>query len=49
MDILYIMLPLACLFAALIGAVFVWAVNSRQFDDLQGPASNILEDDDAVL
>lgn len=46
MEILYIMIPLAGLLAVVICAVFFWAVNNDQFDDMKGSADSILHDDD---
>lgn len=46
MDILYLLIPLAILLALLIILGFLWAVKSGQFDDLEGPAHQILLDDD---
>ena len=46
MDILYLLIPLSLVLAFLIGAVFWWAVDSGQFEDLDGPAHRILQDDD---
>ena len=46
MDILYLLIPLSLVLVFLIGALFWWAVDSGQFDDLQGPAHRILQDDD---
>ncbi len=48
MEILYLLVPLAVVLAALIVWAFLWAVRSGQFDDLEGPAHRILMDDDAV-
>ncbi len=45
MDILFLLIPIAMLLAGLIVGVFFWAVQSGQFDDLEGPAQRILEDD----
>ena len=45
-DILYLLIPLSLVLVFLIGAVFWWAVDSGQFDDLEGPAHRILQDDD---
>jgi cbb3-type cytochrome oxidase maturation protein len=45
-DILYLLIPLSVVLVFLIGIVFWWAVRSGQFDDLEGPAHRILEDDD---
>jgi cbb3-type cytochrome oxidase maturation protein len=46
MDILYLLIPLSLVLALLIGAAFWWAIDSGQFDDLDGPAHRILSDDD---
>lgn len=46
MSSLYILLPIALIFFALICAAFIWAVNHRQFDDLDREARRILFDKD---
>jgi len=46
MDILYLLVPLSLLFVVAIAMVFLWAVKSGQFDDMEGPAHRILMDDD---
>ncbi|MGE5105396.1 MAG: cbb3-type cytochrome oxidase assembly protein CcoS [Betaproteobacteria bacterium] len=46
MEILFMLIPLSVVLALLIGACFWWAARSGQFDDLEGPAHRILEDDD---
>ena len=45
MDILFLLIPIAVLLAVIIVAAFFWAVRSGQFDDLEGPAHRILNDD----
>ena len=45
MDVLYIVLPLALLIAAVAVAGCVWMVNGGQLDDLDSPAHRILHDD----
>jgi len=45
-DILYLLIPLSVVLVFLIGAVFWWSLRSGQFDDLEGPAHRILQDDD---
>ena len=47
MDILYLLIPLSVVLVFLIGAIFWWALNNDQFDDLEGPAHRILMDDDS--
>ncbi|MGE6686486.1 cbb3-type cytochrome oxidase assembly protein CcoS [Stutzerimonas stutzeri] len=46
MAALYILIPVAVVLVALAIWVFFWAVDSGQFDDLDGPAHSILFDDD---
>jgi cbb3-type cytochrome oxidase maturation protein len=46
MDILILLIPLSVALVLAIGAGFWWSVKSGQFDDLEGPAYRILDDDD---
>lgn len=46
MIVLYVMIPVAILVVALSIRLFFWAVNSGQYDDLEGPRHSILFDDD---
>ena len=48
MEIIYLLIPLSIVLVGLIIAGFFWAVNSGQFDDLQGPAHRILQDQDEL-
>lgn len=43
---LYLLIPLAMLFALVVGLLLMWAIRSGQYDDLEGPAHRILMDDD---
>ena len=43
---MYIVLPLALLFAAIAVGAFIWAVRGGQLDDLETPAARMLLDDD---
>ncbi len=45
MPALYIMIPVALLIVAVAIYIFFWAVDSGQYDDLDGPAHSILFDD----
>jgi len=47
MEIIYLLIPLSLLLVGLIVWMFIWAINSGQFDDLEGPAHQILMDDDS--
>ncbi|MEK6211801.1 MAG: cbb3-type cytochrome oxidase assembly protein CcoS [Pseudomonadota bacterium] len=46
MEILYLLIPLSLVLVFVIGAVFWWSVKSGQFDDLEGPAHRIIQDED---
>ncbi|KPC55092.1 cbb3-type cytochrome oxidase assembly protein CcoS [Amantichitinum ursilacus] len=48
MESLYILIPLSVVLVFLIGLIFWWCMRSGQFDDLEGPAHRILQDDDSV-
>lgn len=45
MAALYVMVPVALILVALAIRFFFWAVDSGQYDDLEGPAHSILFDD----
>ena len=46
MPALYIMIPIALIIVALAIWLFFWAVDSGQYDDMDGPAHSILFDDE---
>jgi len=46
MSVIYVVLPLALVFALVAVVVFVLQVRSGQLDDLDSPALRILHDDD---
>jgi cbb3-type cytochrome oxidase maturation protein len=46
MSIMFVLLPVALLFAAGAVIVFLWAVRAGQFDDLETPSVRILHEDD---
>lgn len=48
MTILYLILPLALLFAAGAVAAFAWTVRSGQLDDVETPPRRILFDDESA-
>jgi len=45
-SVVYLILPLALVVAAVAVGAFVWAVRRGQFDDMQTPAVRVLFDDD---
>ncbi len=47
MNIVFVLLPIALVFAAVAVCVFIWAVKAGQLDDLKTPAMRILDDDEA--
>ncbi len=49
MEILYLLIPLSIVLLGLIVWVFMWAIGSGQFDDLEGPAHRILMDEELPL
>ena len=44
MDILYLLIPLSLVLVFAIGGVFWWALQHRQFDDLEQQGAQILLD-----
>ena len=46
MNIIYVLIPLSVILMVLAIAFFFWAVRNDQFDDLDTPALDILDDDD---
>ena len=49
MEILYLLIPVSLVLVGVIVWVFLWAVRSGQFDDMEGPAHQILMDDDGPV
>ncbi len=45
MDILYLLVPFSVLLVFALMALFAWALQSSQFDDLEREGGRILEDD----
>lgn len=48
MASLYLLIPVSLIFCALAVAIFFWAVNSGQYDDLDGEGARLLFSDDSV-
>jgi cbb3-type cytochrome oxidase maturation protein len=46
MEIIYFLIPMALILVAGIVAGLFWAVKSGQFDDMEGPAHQILMDEE---
>ena len=49
MSVLWIVIPIAFVFAALAIAAFMWTVRTGQMDDLDTPASRMLFEDDEPM
>ena len=49
MDILYLLIPVSLIIVAIAIWVFMWAIRSGQYEDMEGPAHRILMDDDDPL
>ena len=49
MDVIYALLPAMILLALVSVAVFFWSAKSGQYEDMEGPAHRILNDDDDPL
>ena len=49
MDTIYGLVPAMLLLALVSVVVFFWAARSGQYDDMEGPAHRILDDDDPLL
>jgi cbb3-type cytochrome oxidase maturation protein len=45
-KILYLLIPLSLVIMGVAIWVFLWAIRSGQYDDMEGPAHRILMDDD---
>jgi cbb3-type cytochrome oxidase maturation protein len=48
MSVIYVLLPVALLLAALALIAFIWAVRQGQFDDLDTPPLRLMHDDEPV-
>ena len=49
MDILYLLIPISLIIVAIAIGLFMWAIRSGQYEDLEGPAHRILMDEDDPL
>ena len=48
MESIYLLIPIALVFTALAIKIFFWAIDSKQFDDLDSASKSILFDDDPI-
>jgi cbb3-type cytochrome oxidase maturation protein len=46
MESIYLLIPITLVLIVVIIAIFLWAIKSGQFDDMEGPAYQILKDDE---
>jgi len=49
MNIIYVLIPLSVILMVLAIAFFFWAVRNDQFDDLDTPALDILDEDERLF
>ena len=49
MNIIYLLIPIALILVGIIIWLFLWAVKTDQFEDMEGPAYRILMDDDDTI
>ena len=49
MSVIYGLIPGMILLGLVSVLVFFWAVRNGQYDDMEGPAHRILDDDDPLL
>ena len=49
MDSIYILIPIALVFTAVAIKAFFWAVDNKQYDDLDAAGQSILFDDEPRL
>lgn len=47
MEVIYLLIPISLLLVGVMAWFFLWSVRSGQFDDMEGPAHQILMDDDS--
>ncbi|HET8705191.1 MAG TPA: cbb3-type cytochrome oxidase assembly protein CcoS [Pseudomonadales bacterium] len=45
MEVVFILVPVSLIILGIAIAIFFWAVKNDQFEDLEGPAHQILFDD----
>jgi cbb3-type cytochrome oxidase maturation protein len=48
MEIIYLLIPVSLILLGLIVWILLWAVRDGQYDDLEGPAHQILMDEDQI-
>ena len=49
MEVVYLLIPISLILLGLIVWILLWAVRSGQYDDLEGPAHQILLDEERVV
>ena len=49
MEVVYLLIPIAILLVIVIIWLFFWAIKSGQFDDLEGPAHQIVMDKEKLV
>jgi cbb3-type cytochrome oxidase maturation protein len=49
MEIIYLLIPISLILLGFVVWIFLWAVRDGQYDDLEGPAHQILMDEDKIV
>ena len=49
MEVIYLLIPISLILLGLIVWILLWAVRSGQYDDMQGPAHQILLDEERIV
>lgn len=49
MEVIFLLIPLALVLVVVIVGAYLWSIKSGQFDDLEGPAHEILMDDEEPM
>lgn len=49
MEVIYLLIPISLILLGLIVWILLWAVRSGQYDDMEGPAHQILLDEERVV
>ena len=45
-NIIYLLIPFSVVLVGLVAWAFIWAIGSGQFEDLEGPAHRILDEEE---
>lgn len=46
MEVLYILIPIAIILVLIMAGLFIWAIQTNQFEDIERHGNDIIFDDD---